>query len=97
VVSIDFKLEPQRVVGHPSIRSTQGEGAFERGPVVYCFEQVDQPIPEAISAASPVIVRSEPALLGGVTVLEVGGARAIPYYAWNNRGLHPMAVWRPLK
>jgi hypothetical protein len=39
----------------------------------------------------------QPDLLGGVTVLKIGGSdrpiTAIPYYAWNNRGLAPMAVW----
>jgi DUF1680 family protein len=36
-------------------------------------------------------------LLGGVTVLEIrdgaNATTAIPYFAWNNRGLAPMAVW----
>ena len=41
---------------------------------------------------------ARPELLGGITALRVAppGAApfdAIPYFAWNNRGLGPMAVW----
>jgi uncharacterized protein len=41
-----------------------------------------------------------PDLLGGVTALRVEAAKspafdAVPYHAWNNRGLAPMSVWLP--
>ncbi len=54
--------------------------------------------------------RDRPDLLGGVTVVEALGRRVtggsfrgeetaalrfIPYYAWNHRGVGPMAVWIP--
>jgi uncharacterized protein len=96
-LQLNLEMPVRRVQGNDQIAATRGQVAFERGPLVYCFEQVDQPIPDAVSAAAKVTIRSEPRLLGGVTVLEVDGAEAIPYYAWNNRGLHPMAVWRPVK
>jgi DUF1680 family protein len=96
-LQLDLFMPVRRVQGNDQLAATRGQVAFERGPVVYCFEQVDQPIPEAVSATTRITPRIDPALLGGVTVLEVDGARAIPYYAWNNRGLHPMAVWRPVK
>ncbi len=94
---LELEMPVRRVRGNDQIAATRGQVAFERGPVVYCFEQPDQPIPETVSAAAKLSIRSEPELLGGETVLDVDGATAIPYYAWNNRGLAPMAVWRPVR
>ncbi len=97
VVELDFPMAPRQVRGNEQIAATRGQVAFERGPVVYCFEQPDQPIPAAVAATAKVTARARPDLLGGVTVLEVDGATAIPYYAWNNRGLAPMTVWVPVR
>lgn len=95
VVTLDLPLPVRTVVGHEKIAATRGEVAFERGPVVYCFEQADQALPASVRAGSVLAVRNRPELLGGVVTLEVDGATAIPYFAWNNRGLAPMRVWVP--
>lgn len=95
-VQLDLPMRVQVVHGNEQIAATRGQVAFERGPVVYCFEQADQPVPAVVSADVKVMARAEPGLLGGVTVLDIGGIRAIPYYAWNNRGLAPMTVWLPV-
>lgn len=96
-VEIDFALPAQRVRGHPAIAATDGQVAFERGPVVYCFERADQPIPASVARAPKITPRVRTDLLGGITALEVDGATAVPYFAWANRGVAPMAVWRPVK
>ena len=95
-LELDFPMPVRTVVGHEKIEATRGQVAFERGPVVYCFEQSDQPIPVAVPAAAKISVKAKPGLLGGLTVLEIDGATAIPYFAWNNRGLAPMKVWLPV-
>lgn len=95
VVELDFPMAPEKVRGNAAIAATQGRVAFERGPVVYCFEKPDQPLPEKVAPQAKVIAEARPDLLGGVTVLKVDGAIAIPYFAWNNRGLAPMEVWVP--
>lgn len=92
---LDLEMPVRRVVGNDQIPATRGLVAFERGPVVYCFEQLDEPIPATIPTAAKSETQVRPELLGGVTVLKVGGATAIPYFAWDNRGLHPMTVWLP--
>jgi uncharacterized protein len=94
-LQLNLEMPVRRVVGHEQIAATRGQVAFERGPLVYCFEQVDQPIPLVVSPSAKISAQARPDLLGGVTVLEVDGATAIPYYAWNNRGLAPMTVWVP--
>jgi DUF1680 family protein len=96
-IEIHLLLPAHTVHGNNQVAATRGQVAFERGPVVYCFEQPDQAIPAAVSATPAIGIKHRPDLLGGVTVLEVEGATAIPYYAWNNRGLHPMTVWVPVK
>ncbi|MCX6955553.1 MAG: glycoside hydrolase family 127 protein [Verrucomicrobia bacterium] len=96
VVELSFDLPVRTVRGHPQIAATQGRVAFERGPVVYCVEAVDRksvPADLVVPATAKLTARSHPELLGGVTTVEWEGTTAIPYYAWNNRGLAPMAVW----
>ncbi|PTX97854.1 glycoside hydrolase family 127 protein [Opitutus sp. ER46] len=106
VVELNFPMPVHRVRGHEKIAATQGRVAFERGPIVYCVEDVDRAHPlEALVVPATVTMapESRPKLLGGVTVLTLDGATqqghpvgpltAIPYFAWNNRGLAPMAVW----
>ena len=100
-VEIDFPMRVHRVLGNPQIAATRGLVALERGPVVYCVEEIGQKI-AADSLAPPLKIstRDGPPQLGGVTVLEIRGSRsapltAIPYFAWNNCGLAPMAVWLP--
>ena len=102
-VELDLPMRVQPVHGNAQIASTAGQVAFERGPVVYCFEGVDQPI-AGLTLAAPIQASTqvEPKLLGGVTKLKIKAASgvaltAIPYYAWDNRGLTPMTVWLPEK
>jgi hypothetical protein len=100
-VEIDLPMRVNRVLGNPQVAATRGLVAFERGPVVYCIEEIGQEI-AADSLAAPLRISAldGPAQLGGITELEIRGSRsapltAIPYFAWNNRGLAPMAVWLP--
>lgn len=100
-VEISLPMKVRTVHGHEQIAATRGRVAFERGPIVYCVESENQSfVPENLTVAAnaeaePVV---KPELLGGVTTLMIARAgekpvMAIPYYAWNNRGLAPMAVW----
>jgi DUF1680 family protein len=100
VVELDFDLPVRRVRGHPAIAAVAGRVALERGPVVYCVEEPERRfVPDEL--ALPEAVRPEPRwrpeLLGGVVTLgwrdDGREIAALPYHAWNNRGLAPMAVW----
>jgi uncharacterized protein len=42
LVVLDLPMEVRRVMAHPRVRANTGRVAFERGPVVYCFEEGDQ-------------------------------------------------------
>ena len=100
VLELDFGLPVRTVRGNAKIAATAGRVAFERGPVVYCVEDPDgksKPEELTVTAAAKFEPQARADLLGGVTVLEIrdgaNATTAIPYFAWNNRGLAPMAVW----
>jgi DUF1680 family protein len=105
-VQVELPMPVRRVRGNEHIEADRGRVAFERGPVVYCVEDVDRAWSlDSLSVPADAAVTAEmrPKLLGGVEALVIKGARgagnavgpvtAIPYFAWDNRGLAPMAVW----
>ncbi len=108
VVELDLPMPVRAVHGNLKIAAARGRVAFERGPVVYCVEEIDAKTPLAglaVPATAKISAGFRPELLGGVTVLTLDGVEstgagrltleAIPYFAWNNRGLAPMTVWFP--
>jgi len=109
VVELDFPMPVHPVHADARVAAARGRVAFERGPIVYCVEGADAPTSLAnlaVPAGASWTAVFEPGLLGGVTTLQLAGVRAagqpgplavraIPYFAWNNRGLGPMTVWLP--
>ncbi len=102
VVELELPMPVRAVRGNGAIAATKDRVAFERGPLVYCVEDPEMktvPANLAVSASAKIDAQPRPDLCGGLTVLHipvVGSAApvmAIPYYAWNNRGLATMAVW----
>ncbi|MDA1260692.1 MAG: glycoside hydrolase family 127 protein, partial [Planctomycetota bacterium] len=76
----EFPLPVRRVIARDEVAACRGRVAIERGPIVYCIEGVDHDgrvedlwLPDD-AALTP---RWEPDLLGGVTVLEGVGLRAV--------------------
>ncbi|MDE6369918.1 MAG: glycoside hydrolase family 127 protein, partial [Duncaniella sp.] len=111
VVELDLPMEIRRVRANDSVCDDHGKLAFQRGPIVYCLEGIDQGdgsvfdkyIPENVNVSATFI----PNFLQGVVILEGNakkvspegeetvGFKAIPYCTWNNRGAGEMAVWIP--
>lgn len=104
-VRLSLPMPVRRVYAHEKVKDGRGRVALMRGPIVYCLEGVDH----GFSVLDLVVpreaeIRSEHRadLLGGVTVIEGRGLAdgkrpvtftAVPYYAWQNRGVDEMAVW----
>lgn len=66
----------RQVAADPQVEENVGRLAVMRGPMVYCFEDVDNPClvdQAAIPADAEFAVEFRPELLGGVTVLKVNG------------------------
>ena len=113
-------LQPQRWHAHPSVRQDAGCVAFTYGPMVYCFEGVENSEPLCalrVGQQVPVMEDYAEGAIGGARGMLVEGSRltspdgslyttrpyvrekvtlrAIPYYAWANRGAKDMRVWMP--
>lgn len=98
VVSMDMPMPVQRVRAHVNVEACRGQVALMRGPMLYCFEQVDlgcDPAEITLDRSIKLMATHEPGLLGGVTVVhdEVSALRAVPFAVWNNRKPGGMAVW----
>jgi uncharacterized protein len=124
-VVIELSIPVRKTQAIRSIDASHGSVALERGPLVYCIEEMDCPEGSSLERIripdSDVRVGPADETLKGVVTLEVpavfaerdqaafpfgeeiqseryGGVeqlRAIPYYAWANRGIGPMRVWLP--
>jgi DUF1680 family protein len=101
VVQLDLPMPVQRIEAHPLVKADAGRVAIQRGPIVYCFEAVDNggPVKDIVLARdAKFTVEHKPDLLGGVTVvrgLDRNGrtVTAVPYYAWDHRQPGEMVVW----
>jgi len=95
-IEVCFDMPPRRVYTHPLVKDTAGKVALARGPIVYCFEGIDNGDIKALRLPKDAglhVLAYDEELLGGVVPLEANGLRAIPYYAWSNRGEHAMSVF----
>ncbi|MDP7302400.1 MAG: glycoside hydrolase family 127 protein, partial [Pirellulaceae bacterium] len=105
VVRLHLPMPVRRIYAHENVKYDRGRVALMRGPVVYCLEGVDHG-PSVLSIVLPneskITSEHRADLLGGVTVLRGKGLAddrqsveftAVPYYAWQNRGIDEMTVW----
>jgi hypothetical protein len=80
VVELTLPMPVRRVSAHAQVADLAGLVALERGPIVYAFEGVDNDgalddlVLPADAKAHPVF---QPATLGGITTLELDGARRV--------------------
>ncbi|MFJ8357055.1 glycoside hydrolase family 127 protein [Streptomyces sp. NPDC093984] len=86
-VVLELALEPRLTAADPRVDAVRGCVAIERGPLVYCLEQVDHPggglDDVVIDTTRPLAVKHRPDLLGGVTtVVAAGHRRHIPDAGW---------------
>lgn len=115
-VHLILPMPVRRLVAKDQVEADRGRVAFQRGPIVFAAEQVDNPGLDLtrvkIDREGSVSATFDPQLLGGVAVLSAPAhfvkpettekpetisttVKAIPYYAWANRGLGAMEVWLP--
>ena len=76
-----------------------GKRAIQRGPLVYCMEEVDNPASFDVITLQPDAsweAEYDAGLLSGVVRITDGSTTFIPYYAWDNRAAGKMKVWVPL-
>ena len=93
-IEINFPMEVRTVEANDKIEEDKGKLSLEYGPLVYAVEEIDNPKFNTISVSpsDEFTVQKEP-LLDGVNTITNDKFKAIPYYAWSNRGVNKMKVW----
>jgi hypothetical protein len=93
-IEINFPMKVRTVKASDKVEEDKGKLSLEYGPLVYAVEEVDNPKFNTISVSSndEFTVQKEP-ILEGVNTITNDKFKAIPYYAWSNRGINKMKVW----
>lgn len=81
VIELSFDMRTHLLKANPAVTEDRGRVAFQRGPIVFCMEQLDQPNDHATINFADYVVDAhgeteehfEPALLDGVMVLSHPG------------------------
>jgi uncharacterized protein len=99
-IELDLGADPARVHADPRVEADWGKVCIQRGPLVYCFEECDNPGFDALHISPeaelvPGTAEGLPPGTGSVAVRNPDGSRftAVPYYAWDNRAPGKMKVW----
>jgi len=95
-IAISFEMPVRKVASHELVAANTGKIALERGPLVYCFEEVDNPdgvLDIKLSENEKFVYSYDSTLLGGLGKIKSQSVTAIPYYAWAHREIGEMAVW----
>ena len=79
-VQLDFPMEARRVQACNEVEDDRGKAAIERGPIVYCIEDKDQPDSKVFNKFIPIGTEmeavDEPGTLNGIVCL-TGMAQAV--------------------
>ncbi|MFW9921914.1 MAG: glycoside hydrolase family 127 protein [Candidatus Thorarchaeota archaeon] len=101
-ISLIFPMDINIHQAHKRVRNNHNKIALSRGPIIFCFESIDNStssIPKAsIDLSKELESKFNEKLFGGI--YELFGVdknnqplKAIPYYCWANRGSSKMQVW----
>ena len=86
-VELRFAMPIVRVYAHPLVRENVGRFALRRGPIVYCFEDIDNPdgVFQTLCLSSDVALETtfNGDLLGGVTLVR-GMGTMLDASEWEN-------------
>ncbi len=85
-VTLSLAMPVVRVAAHPDVAADFGKVALQRGPLIYCLEQCDNPDVHALvlPRRARLTARFDPRVLGGVTVIE-GQASVVDRTGWKDR------------
>lgn len=95
-IELNFPMEVKKVVTNVKVEGNIGKVALEYGPIVYAIEEIDNKNSFDkifIDASDKFEVKKKATLLDGVNTIQNSKLKAIPYYAWSNRGIGKMKVW----
>ena len=102
VIALDMDMPVEIVAADPHVKENFDKRAIQRGPLVYCMEEIDNPeyfdqIQLSPSTTFQTAFVSD--ILNGIKTIKTNGraqsATFIPSYAWDNRKAGKMRVWIP--
>lgn len=96
-IRLSLPMPVRQVVTKSDVADNLGKVAFERGPIVYCAEEIDNKKLSSITVSDheKLTVGDEKLLGESIKVLSDEKIKLIPYYLWSNRGVNKMEVWIP--
>ncbi|HHT29577.1 MULTISPECIES: glycoside hydrolase family 127 protein [Petrimonas] len=98
-ITLSLDMPTEIIAADPRVKENIGKRAIQRGPLVYCAEEADNPSFDEVILTPDAEIRERfnSSLLNGVTTIDaIRGdktVRFIPYYAWDNREAGEMKVW----
>lgn len=102
VIDLDMDMPVEIVAADPHVKENFGKRAIQRGPLVYCMEEIDNPVyfdQIQLSPSTTFQTAFASDILNGIKTIKTNGraqsATFIPYYAWDNRKAGKMRVWIP--
>jgi len=96
VITLMLEMPVEIVAAHPGVTANLGRVALQRGPLVYCLEDVDHTAPVLrllLRDGAPLVPRWDPELLGGVVVIEGEGLLS-PEEGWGDTLYQPYSAAR---
>ena len=102
VIALDMDMPVEIVAADPHVKENFGKRAIQRGPLVYCMEEIDNPVYfDQIQLSPSTKFQTDLAsdIMNEIKTIKTNGraqsATFIPYYAWDNRKAGKMRVWIP--
>jgi hypothetical protein len=99
-VALDLPMPVEQIEAAPQVRADCGRVALQRGPIVYCLEEVDNGpcLADLVLPARPSFrVRFEPDLLGGVATI-AAQARRRKVSSWSRELYRPRSsAWETVR
>ena len=106
-IELILNMPVEVVAADPRVKEDEGKRAIQRGPIVYCMEQVDNPdgfdslqLTEGMEFRMEKLPKKQ---WWGHEILQITAQNGedelvlIPYFAWDNREAGKMKVWIPFK
>jgi DUF1680 family protein len=90
-IELSLPMPVERIRAHPAVAEDVGRVALQRGPLIFCLEQADNPLPLhslLLPRAAELSPRFEPDTLGGVMTVQADALAA----DWSDWGT---ALYRP--
>ncbi|MEN6306748.1 MAG: beta-L-arabinofuranosidase domain-containing protein [Anaerohalosphaeraceae bacterium] len=110
-IELELPVAPRRIYAHPEVKADNGKVALQSGPLVYCFEQLDNPNMTSLALGTDLSLQLDyqSGLFGGINLIkgrafsrqQTGPAKeveftAIPFFCQDNReGGGTIEVWLP--